>query len=228
MKLFIVASIFLVYSVTYVRANCAGLKDGYHPVAGQCDAYVRCYGGQVVESQLCGDGLAFDAYGDPKHVRCKYLQQVDCSDRPALQAARATSECPRLNGIWGHCANYMECVDGKVYYKNCPEGLVFNKKEAVCDYPDHTSECSTGQLFGFSCPRLTEADYALFVDHARFPSGQGCSPEFYICLKPTHETENAANARKLNCELGELFNPSTLKCEKAEHVPGCQRYYSSS
>lgn len=93
------------------------------------------------------------------------------------------------------CLNPQECVAGKAYYKKCPEGLVFNKKEAVCDYPDHTSECSTGQLFGFSCPPLTEADYALFVDHARFPAQQQCSPEFYICLKPTHQTENLANAR---------------------------------
>lgn len=49
--------------------------------ARQCDAYVECAGGQVVQHQLCGDGLAFDKYGDPKHVRCKYIQQVDCAGR---------------------------------------------------------------------------------------------------------------------------------------------------
>jgi len=226
MKLFIVSSLLLAFSVTYVRANCAGLEDGYHAVAGQCDAYVRCSGGHVVENQICGDGLAFDKYGDPRHVRCKYVQQVDCTGRQALQAPQASHECPRSNAIYGNCNSYIECVNGKAYPKNCPEGLMFNNKEAVCDYPDKVPDCTTSQQFGFTCPRLTEADYSLFVDHARFPAQSSCSPEFYICLKPTYETENAANARKLNCELGELFNPSTLKCEKAEHVPGCARYYS--
>lgn len=75
-------NLIFVFKLFLVRANCAGLKDGFHPVAGQCDAYVRCAGGQVIDSQLCGDGLAFDSYGDPRHVRCKYVQQVDCSDRP--------------------------------------------------------------------------------------------------------------------------------------------------
>jgi len=226
MKLFILASVFLFYSVTYVRASCAGLKDGYHPVAGQCDAYVRCQSGQIIDSQLCPDGQAFDQYGDPKYVRCKYLQQVDCSDRPALQPARPSHECPRANGIWGHCEDYMECSNGKAYYKKCAEGLFFNKKEAVCDYADHVAECSTAKSSGFSCPPLSESDYALFDDHARFPSHQACTSEFFVCIKPNLETQNAANARKFNCEQGELFNPHSLKCEKGELVPGCARLYN--
>jgi hypothetical protein len=35
----------------------------------------------------------------------------------------------------------MNCVDGRGYVFNCPEGLAFNQDTYLCDWPDEVESC---------------------------------------------------------------------------------------
>ena len=66
--------------------NCqCGERDGYYPHPAQCDKYLICERGQVVEEALCPDGLVFNDKGDPSRIRCELGFNIDCSLRPSLR-----------------------------------------------------------------------------------------------------------------------------------------------
>ena len=41
------------------------------------------------------------------------------------------------------CFGYIACSGGIAHQMHCADGLIFNKDENVCDYPENT-ECETG------------------------------------------------------------------------------------
>lgn len=77
---------------------------------------------------------------------CQYPIDVSCENRAKLQPAQSTEECPHQFGYFrlgdiSHCGQFMNCVDGRGYTFDCPEGLAFSKDTYRCDWPDEVPDC---------------------------------------------------------------------------------------
>ncbi|XP_050711762.1 astacin-like metalloprotease toxin 5 [Eriocheir sinensis] len=42
----------------------------------------------------------------------------------------------------GDCSRFIQCSNAQAYIMDCPQGLHFNNKKQICDYPDQ-AECTT-------------------------------------------------------------------------------------
>lgn len=60
---------------------------------------------------------------------------------------QATEECPHQYGYFRlgdevNCGKFMNCVEGRGYTFDCPEGLAFNGDTYRCDWPDQVPSCN--------------------------------------------------------------------------------------
>lgn len=57
-----------------------------------------------------------------------------------------TEDCPHQFGYYRlgdaqNCGQFKNCVDGRGYIFDCPEGLAFNEDSYRCDWPDQVASC---------------------------------------------------------------------------------------
>ena len=55
------------------------------------------------------------------------------------------------------------------------------------------------------------------VVHPKFPHPTDCR-KFYACF-------NGDDPRDLSCDMGEVYNDESEKCDAPENVPGCEDWY---
>lgn len=66
---------------------------------------------------------------------------------------------------------------------------------------------------GFECPKVAPVDSnGQPVAHPKFPHTTDCQ-RFYVCL-------NGVEPRDLGCQVGEVYNEETQKCDAPENVRG--------
>ena len=59
---------------------------------------------------------------------------------------KSTGDCPYQYGYFRlgdsrNCGQFMNCVDGRGYVFDCPEGLAFNQDTYQCDWADEVESC---------------------------------------------------------------------------------------
>lgn len=193
-------------------------KDGRYPT-GACDAYVECRDG-VPEEKLCPDGLLFNAAAGVFAYPCQYPIDVDCTGREQVQPARPTEDCPHQYGYYrmgndpADCGRFLNCVEGRGYEFDCPEGLAFNGDLYRCDWPDQVDSCDAERFLGFACPQ--EADPKAFGlgegEYRYYRSAADCQ-RYFICVNQ--------KPRAYNCGEGRAFNDLINACDGIENVTGC-------
>lgn len=109
----------------------------------------------------------------------------------------------------------MNCVEGRGYEFNCPEGLAFSGDTYRCDWPDQVPSCDAEAYLGFTCP--PEPDLKAFglgfqAGFRSFRSANDCQ-KYFICLN--------GRPRMQNCGEGRAFNELIDSCDGAENVTGC-------
>jgi hypothetical protein len=62
------------------------------------------------------------------------------------ETRQSTGDCPHHYGYFRlgdsrNCGQFMNCVDGRGYVFDCPEGLAFNQGTYRCDWPDEVESC---------------------------------------------------------------------------------------
>ncbi|KAL6257677.1 hypothetical protein P5V15_011256 [Pogonomyrmex californicus] len=190
-------------------------RNGRYPVHNQCDAYIECIDG-IAEQKLCPEGLYFNPEARFNYP-CGYPIDIDCTGRPNLQPANPTENCPHQYGyfkIGDHqrCGQFMNCVDGRGYVFDCPEGLAFNPETYRCDWPDQVADCDAESFLGFRCPEVRSGPF-LDVETKFFRSPADCH-HYYICVN--------GRPRLQNCGIGNAFNDLIGTCDAAENVTGCE------
>lgn len=66
---------------------------------------------------------------------------------------------------------------------------------------------------GFECPKEGQKDAnGNLVVHPKFAHPTDCQ-RFYVCL-------NGKEPRDLGCQVGEVYNEETQRCDAPENVPG--------
>lgn len=190
------------------------------PLGNQCDAYIECRDGQAREL-LCPDGLVFNEKKTKlNRYPCDYPVEVDCGSRSQLQPANPSEHCPHRFGLNRHeetanCGQFWNCVDGRPFLYNCPEGLAFSVNTLRCEYPDEAPGCDPEAYLGFRCPTPDPVLMELFLNNPRYPHPSDCR-KFYVCL-------NGVTPRLQHCQGGFGFNAEMNVCDKIENVPGCSR-----
>lgn len=132
-----------------------------------------------------------------------------------LERALPTEECPHQYGYFKigdrqHCGQFMNCVDGRGYVFDCPEGLAFNPETYRCDWPDQVPECDAEAFLGFRCPEVKSSPF--FGGEIKLYRSNSDCHHYFICVN--------GNPRLQNCGKGNAFNELIDACDAAENVTG--------
>ncbi|KAJ8933478.1 hypothetical protein NQ314_013976, partial [Rhamnusium bicolor] len=190
-------------------------KNGRYP-SRTCDGYIECNDG-IAEEKVCPDGLLFNPAAGVFAFPCQYPIDVDCSGREQTQPPQPTDDCPHQFGYYRlgdaqNCGQFKNCVDGRAYTFDCPEGLAFNGDTYRCDWPDQVSTCDAEAYLGFSCPPDAR-QYGLGQEEYRFFRSPADCQRYFICID--------SRPRLYNCGEGKAFNDLTNTCDGIENVTGC-------
>ncbi|KAJ8688391.1 hypothetical protein QAD02_024186 [Eretmocerus hayati] len=189
--------------------------NGRFPVASQCDAYIECKDGQP-EQKLCPEGLLFNPEARFNYP-CGYPTDVQCLTRSNLQPAQPTDDCPHQFGYFKmgdrqNCGKFKNCVDGRAYVFDCPDGLAYNSETYRCDWPDQVADCDAEAFLGFTCP--TSNFNGQSVSETKIYRSPHDCQRYYVCV------EN--RPRLHSCGEGKAFNEIIGACDGAENVTGCE------
>ncbi|XP_077284048.1 protein obstructor-E-like [Arctopsyche grandis] len=208
------------------RGSSAGCqeKNARYPVSGQCDAYVECRDG-VGEEKMCPDGLFFNPNSSVFSYPCVYPIDVDCAGRAATQSANPSDDCPhqygyfRKSAVPSECGQFVNCVEGRGYIFDCPEGLAFSSDTYRCDWPDMVPDCDAEAFLGFSCPPEPVDPFFGAQEFRNYRSPEDCQ-RFFTCVnnKP----------RLYNCGEGNAYNDLIQACDGIENVTSCASQYQRS
>ncbi|XP_025831508.1 protein obstructor-E [Agrilus planipennis] len=203
-------------------------KDGQYEDPVQCDKFYVCEEG-IATPKLCPDGLVYDPL-IRKINKCDQPFNVDCGDRIELQPPQPSPPyCPRRNGFFAHpdpkvCNVFFNCIEGEPTESKCTAGLLFDELTGTCVWPDSTQrqgceDTSTRKLKdGFECPKEHQTDAnGNVVVHPKYAHPTDCQ-RFYVCL-------NGQEPRDLGCQVGEVYNEDSQRCDAPENVPGCEDWY---
>lgn len=116
------------------------------------------------------------------------------------------------------CTSFIECSDGQVFYKNCPQGLAWNEQTGNCDWPENTPYCPAESILGFTCPDASPQEIALY-GHPRYPHAYDCKMLF-ACITVSNEPGERRQPRLLGCDEGLVFNSELGVCDYPENVRG--------
>lgn len=204
-----------VSSQTSSRGISCPEKNGRYPTS-TCDGYIECKDG-VGEEKLCPDGLLFNAENGPFAYPCQYPIDVDCAGRTSIQAAQPTEDCPHQYGYYligdaVNCGQFKNCVEGRAYTFDCPEGLAFNEESYRCDWPDQVESCDAEAYLGFRCP-VHEKSLGLGTEEYRYYRSQNDCQHYFICIND--------RPRMYNCGEDRAFNDLINSCDGVENVTGC-------
>ncbi|XP_076626723.1 uncharacterized protein LOC143344495 [Colletes latitarsis] len=105
------------------------------------------------------------------------------------------------------CVNYLNCWDGVVIEQSCPDGLLFNAVNLVCDY-DYNVNCG-GRPLPTPKPSLPTGSKLCPESNGRYRSATNCS-EFYVCVfgRPV----------KFGCPRGLVYNDLLGVCDYQYNV----------
>jgi hypothetical protein len=90
------ALVMLLHVITPAHGQCYEEETGFFPDDQQCDKYIECKDGKLVNVTLCADGLVFmpNAKVSNRGI-CQLPFHADCGERTKLQEPRPTLHCPR-------------------------------------------------------------------------------------------------------------------------------------
>lgn len=221
----------LIALISLVHAQCYDDETGFFPDDSQCDKYIECNNGKLVNVSLCDDGLVFVQQSKlATRAICQLPFHVDCGNRNKLQEPQPSNHCPRKNGYFKHetdCFRFWQCVNGKAFLNECPHSLAFNEINGNCDWSSTCLTSSkTSQPDGlnneFVCPQEPQdTDFGNYPE-PRYPHNTDCKT-FYICLL---DPSGKRSARLNACSYGLVFNAVTKNCEEPSKVPECAKTYN--
>lgn len=227
---FVCCSAFLLVLLADNAVYGQALSCGYtevpqtYPDADACDMFFKCANGTVTHEK-CANGLLYSGQGSV-HEHCDYYWRVQCENRPVQLEETRDGSCPYSFGLFPAetgCVDYfVKCAYGEVQPELCAEGLAYDERNHVCNWPDLVPTCSDGDaeyLVGYSCPKEIPANSASlrFGQFPRFATGQ-CD-RLVICVR--------GFPRLVKCDYGKAVDGNSLTCVDAELVPECSEYIAS-
>ncbi|XP_026689250.1 protein obstructor-E-like [Diaphorina citri] len=138
--------------------------------------------------------------------------------------------CPRRNGYFAHpdekvCNIFYNCIEGDSTEIICPTGLHFDEYTGTCVWPESAGRIGCGEpegmtlKDGFTCPKEQKASSSgQSVAHPVYAHPTDCQ-KFYVCL-------NGVTPREQGCQVGEVYNEESQKCDAPENVPGCENWFA--
>lgn len=107
----------------------------------------------------------------------------------------------------------MNCVHGKGFMFDCPEGLAWSSLTYRCEWPDESPDCDAEQYLGFKCPPNQNQEFQPQAPR-EFPHPSDCQ-KYFFC----GETNKP---RLLSCGEGMAYNVDIHACDARENVSTCR------
>ncbi|CAH1801656.1 unnamed protein product, partial [Owenia fusiformis] len=220
--------------------NCTGLPDGTYPdYFNNCTSYYTCQGGESRGTTICPGDLVFDDFRNicdrVENVcePCGTLSPENCIPTPPFTGSTVTTdevstEPPIIRNCTGRpdgyypdleegCRTLYTCRDQVMSgYYECPDGLVFDPEDNICDWPYGTCPpCGDGSRKnpGY-CKNCTG------LPNGKYPDLDGsCSGSFTCGF--------GVMTKRTICPQGEVYDPERGACT-AEVEDVCPPCYNGS
>lgn len=108
----------------------------------------------------------------------------------------------------------MNCVHGKSFMFDCPEGLAWSSATYRCEWPDESPDCDAEAFLGFKCPPNENQAFQPQPDR-RFPHPVDCK-KYFGCSAETNLP------RLYSCGEDFAWNEAINGCDAIENVPTCK------
>jgi len=111
-----------------INGSIVAVRDPYN-----CSVYHLCVGDPDPVRQECNEELHFDLVTG----LCTFPNMTDCEVEPPENPENPGFSCP-YDGVHPHpssCIIYFICANGHPHERICPDGLHFNDRTRVCDFP---------------------------------------------------------------------------------------------
>jgi len=181
-------------------------NGGLFPHEEYCDYYYECDSstGEAV-IQACPNGLAFSGHRRGLVTNCDYPHRVGCPDGTRVMGQQPinSDNCQWQYGVFPHatsCTRYWHCWNGTSTIQQCPFSLLYNDVLHSCDWPDNVPDCQKHPI----CKDTPNGPVLIEKSCVRY----------WLCV--------GGYPRLQRCPAGLAFNPTTLRCELATTVPGCE------
>jgi len=170
-----------------------------------CDYYYECDSNGEVIVQACPNGLVFAGAKRGLISNCDYPHRQGCPDgqRVMGQSPLSSENCHWQYGLFPHatsCTRFWHCWNATATIQSCPFSLLYNDATSQCDYPEKVKDCMAHPI----CKD---------TPNGAVPIEKSCI-RYWLCI--------GGYPRLQRCSAGLAINPSTLKCELATTVPGCE------
>lgn len=187
------------------KDNVCRKDNGFFEHEQYCDYYYECQDG-VATTHLCPNGLAFSGKNRGLLNHCDYPHRVGCPDedgRVMGQSPESSENCHWQYGVFAHqtsCTRYWQCWNGTSTIQQCPFSLLYNDVMHACDWPDNVPDCQKHPI----CKDSPNGHIAIEKSCVRY----------WLCV--------GGYPRLQRCPAGLAFNPTALRCELADSIPGCE------
>lgn len=128
--------------------------------------------------------------------------------------AHPSEDCPhqfgyfRMGSTPNECNQFLNCVDGRGYLFECPEGLAFSSETYHCDWPDVVPDCDAASYLGFKCPQDPTVDGIGFGEY-RFYQKPGDCQRYFLCVNGSPRLHNCGEGNYFDSELRACTNETT-------------------
>jgi hypothetical protein len=215
--------------------DCAGKADGSHPhPTHACShTFFVCSNGHISMLTCAGK-----TYYDAKNDRCDTWRNVfACSGMEPIPAP-ADEPIPTAPATYHHadfdCANlpdgshpdpknvcsarYFDCSNGITHERHCPQTLIWNQEEGICDGFDNVFACTgvrkvitTTTMAPTSPPRVP--DFICKADGSFADPRNDCSAIYWVCARGIDT--------KMFCAEGLKFDIESGVCDYFDNVFAC-------
>lgn len=190
-------------------------------------------------------GLLFIQCINAARLNQEQEEQEEDEDETATTTMAPSENCPKgkRNGLYPHptnCSQFLSCSNGRGRWMSCQDGLHFNRRLKVCDYPEQagcssegmedttpapteapTTEASSGQEEQEEDGEEGQEQEEEGDNHVseQCPNGDGMYSHPKSCRKFVH-CENGTAYEK-DCGPGTAWNDNAKICDYPENTD-CQ------
>ncbi len=205
-----------------IGCNIAGRNYGPHPT--DCTKMISCISGLELS---CAIGLYFDYTTQSCVTSSSNCNIISTSTILTTTTTSIDySKCPSGHRFSPHatnCSKFLQCERSTFglmveYEVNCPNGLLFNSINRLCDWPQNV-QCSSN--LGTTTVASTTVSTATVIDYSKCPSGSRFSKHPTDCSKYVQCDRTATGGfieTVLSCPSTLLFNNNIKMCDLRQNV----------
>jgi len=125
-----------------INEICRNGKISYYPHPYDCSKFVQC-AHQISYVRRCPSNLLwhhqYKTCDWPRNVECCQNSIFSCPPQKPLENICEDGQMFQPHPT--HCSRFIRCLNNRPYENYCVNGLLWNVRKNMCDWPDNVTCC---------------------------------------------------------------------------------------